>query len=229
MVIGCGNFGARPQPPFAASNEASMAAVARVEQLGRRVVVARPRAAPASARPCDEPAAGRLDLVAPLAPGALDAFEDLAERRHPVPRLVGKVGPAVERAAVGRQEHRHRPAAAAGHRLDGGHVDLIEIGPFLAVDLDRHEVVVQVARRRLVLERLAFHHVTPMAGRVADAQEDRPVEEPGPGEGLGPPRIPLDRVAGVLEEIGTRLPGEAVGHVRMVRGVGAWKHRKRSG
>ena len=228
MVIGCGNFGARPQPPFAASNEASMAAVARSSSS----VVG--SSSPAASRALvgqalDEPAAGRLDLVAPLAPGALDAFEDLAERGHPVPRLVGKVGPAVERAAVGSQEHRHRPAAAPGHRLDRGHVDLIEIGTLLAVDLDRHEVVVEIARRRLVLERLAFHHVTPMAGGVADAQEDRPVQEPGPSEGFGPPRIPLDRVAGVLEEIGTRLPGEAIGHVRMVRGVGAWRHQKRSG
>ena len=65
--------------------------------------------------------------------------EDLPERRHPVARLVREVRAAVERLAVGRQEHRHRPAAAAGHRLDGRHVDRVEVGALLAVDLDRHE------------------------------------------------------------------------------------------
>ena len=32
------------------------------------------------------------------------------------------------------------------------------------------------------------------------------------GEGLGAPRIPVDRVAGVLEEVGTALASQAVGH-----------------
>ena len=41
-----------------------------------------------------------------------------AERGHPVARLVGEVGSAVERPAVRGQEDAHRPAAATGHRLD---------------------------------------------------------------------------------------------------------------
>ena len=147
-----------------------------VEDRRRRIVRAGIEPALLDQR-LDEPAARRLDLGALLAPGALDAFEDLPERRHPVARLVGEVGPAVERPALRGQEDRHRPAAAAGHRLDRRHVDLVEVGPLLAIDLDRHEVVVQVAGRRLVLERLAFHHVTPVTGRVADRQEDRPVEQ----------------------------------------------------
>ena len=85
----------------------------------------------------DQSPASRLDLDALLAPGAFYAFEDLPERWHAVPRLVREVGPAVERAAVGRQEDGHRPAAAAGHRLDRRHVDLVEVRPLLAIDLDR--------------------------------------------------------------------------------------------
>ena len=151
-----------------------MAAVAASSSVWRRPVV------PASSRaPFDQsghqPPAGGVDLGPLLAPGPIDALEHLPERRHTVARLVREVGAAIERPAVGRQEDRHRPAATAGHRLDGRHVHLVEVGPFLAIDLDRDEVVVEIARRRLVLERFALHDVAPVAGRVADRQEDRPV------------------------------------------------------
>ena len=127
-------------------------------------------------------------------------------------RLVRVVRAAVERPAVGRQEDRHRPAALPGHRLDGAHVDLVEVGPLLAVHLDRHEVLVHVGRRGRVLERLALHDVAPVARGVADREEDRPVEQLRPGERVAAPREPVDRVVGVLEQVGARLAGEAVGH-----------------
>ena len=57
------------------------------------------------------------------------------------------IGAAVKRLQVGRQKHRHRPAAAAGHHLHGVHVDLIEVGPLLAIDLDADEVARSSAAR----------------------------------------------------------------------------------
>ena len=215
MVIGCGNLGARPQPPLAGSNDASIAAAAASSRLGVGIGVAGVQARLVH-EPLDEPPAGRLDLGSLLAPRPLDAFEHLPERRHPVARLVGEVGPAVERPAVGRQEDRHRPAPATGHRLDRGHVDLVEVGPLLAIHLDRDEVVVQVAGGRFVLERLALHDVAPMARRIADAQEDRPVEQLRPGQRVRPPRRPVDRVVRVLEEVRAGLCREPVGHWAMV-------------
>ena len=160
----------------------------------------------------DQPRPRRFELVALLAPGARDALEHLAEGRHPVARLVRVVGAAVERPAVGRQEDRHRPAALPGHRLDGAHVQLVEVGALLAVHLDRHEVVVHVGRGRRVLERLALHDVAPVAGGVADREEDRPIEQLRAGERVAAPREPVDRVVGVLEQVGARLAGEAVRH-----------------
>ena len=229
MVIGCGNLGARPQPPLAASNEASIAPAAAASSSGVG------SSTPASSRDCSTspwtsrpPAASTSAAL--LAPGTIDALEHLAERRHPVARLVRVVGAAVERTALGGQEDRHRPATATGHRLDRRHVDLVEVGPLLAVDLDRHEPVVQVARRRLVLERLALHHVAPVTGRVADRQEDRPVQQLRPGEGVGTPRKPVDRVVRVLEEVGAGLPGEAICHAfdGTRTSSGAPRHQKRA-
>ena len=99
--------------------------------------------------------------------------QHLLERRQPVPRLRREVGAAEERLARRRQEHRHRPAAVPGQRDDGVHVDRVEVGPLLAVDLDRDEVLVQHARGQLVLERLPLHHVAPVARGVADREQDR--------------------------------------------------------
>ena len=62
------------------------------------------------------------------------------EARHSLARLRREVGAAVERHALGVAEHGQRPAAVTGHRLDRLHVDVVDVGPLLPVDLDGHEV-----------------------------------------------------------------------------------------
>ncbi len=112
-----------------------------------------------------------------------------------------KVRAAVERLQVGRQPDAHRPAARSGRRLHERHVDAIDVGPLLAIDLDRDEVLVQHRRDVGVLERLVLHHVAPVAGRVADREKDRLVLGARPRERLVAPRIPVDRIVRVLEQI----------------------------
>ena len=91
---------------------------------------------------------------------------------------VGKYVPPKNGLPSGVRNTRHRPAALAGHRLDRVHVDRVQVRPLLAVHLDGHEPAVELRRGRLVLERLALHHVAPVARRVADRQEDRAVLPP---------------------------------------------------
>ncbi len=151
-------------------------------------------------------------LVTLVAPRVLDRREHLQEAGVPGRRLLGEVGAAEERFAVGGEEHRHRPAALAGHRLGGFHVDRVDVGTLLAVDLDRHEVLVQVRRGGGVLEGLVRHDVAPVARRVADRQQHRSVLTPCQVERLVPPREPVDRVLGVLAQVRAGLGREAVGH-----------------
>src|SRR5262249_20076886 len=61
-----------------------------------------------------------------------------------------------------------------------------------------------------VFERLVGHHVAPVAGRVADGDEDRHVTPGGLGERRLGPRPPVDRVVLVLEQIGRGGIGEPV-------------------
>ena len=214
IVIACGNFGARPKPPHCGSN-----CGATLRDGGREDLGVERRAGARCAQHVLVDRLGELvglflDVVALLVPGLGDDLAHPRERRHAVAVLVGEVGAAVERAAVGGEPHRHRPAAAAGERLHGLHVDRVDVGSFFAVDLHVHEQPVHDVGDRGILERLVRHHVTPVARRVADRQEDRLAFGARPLERFVAPRVPVDRVVAVLVEVRAGLGAEAVGHVR---------------
>jgi hypothetical protein len=62
-------------------------------------------------------------------------------------------------------------------------------------------------------EALALHHVAPVTGGVADREEDRLVLTPGLLERLLAPRVPVDRIVRVLEQVRRFLAGQAVGRL----------------
>ena len=101
---------------------------------------------------------------------------------RPVARLGRPIGAAEHRLAVGREKHGERPAALLAERVQRAHVDVVDVRPLLAVDLDVDEQRVHEARRFRVLERLVRHHMAPVAGGVADREQDRTVAPLGLGE-----------------------------------------------
>jgi len=152
------------------------------------------------------------DVFPVIAPRLDHASQDLLEARHPVARLIRKIGARVKRLSVWREKDRHGPAATTGHRIDGLHVDAVDIGTLLAIDLHVDEVRVHLFGRHLVFERLVRHHVAPVTSRVADAEQNRFVlffREP---HRLLAPWIPIDRVVDVLKQIGAGLVLEMIGH-----------------
>ena len=158
-----------------------------------------------------------LHLVAPVLPDVGEGVEDGGERRPALEIGGWEVGAAVEGSTVGGEEHAHRPATGTGDGLDRLHVDGVDVGSLLAVDLHADERRVEALGHDGVLERLVGHDVAPVAGRVAHGQEDRPVLGRGPGERLLAPRVPVDRVVRVLLQVGTGLGGQAVGGGHPVR------------
>src|SRR5690606_24440149 len=64
----------------------------------------------------------------------------------------------------------------------------------------------------LILERLVRHYVAPMAGRVANAEQDGPVLGASALERFVAPRIPIDGIVGVLAQVGTAGGGETIRH-----------------
>jgi hypothetical protein len=141
-----------------------------------------------------------LQSLTLLRPRLGDAHQHPAKRRQAVAVVRRKVSAAVERLEARREKHRHRPAAMPRHDLHRGHVNLVEVGAFLAVDLDADEVLVQKLADLRVLEALMLHDVAPVARGVADAEEDRPVQLAGLSQSFLAPGEPIDRVVGVLLE-----------------------------
>ena len=156
---------------------------------------------------------GVLDDFVTLGPiGVGDCLEHAHETRTVVAIVGGEVGPSENRLTRWQQEHRHGPAAAAGHHLDRGHVDLVEIGPFLAIHLDAHEVLVHDLGNRWVFERLVLHDMAPVAGGITDAEENQFVFHFCPLKCFRTPGIPIYGVMGMLQEVRASLVDEPVRH-----------------
>ena len=152
-LTGSGNLGRRefaglkPKPPNSGSN-CSASCVSRLggHDRARAARLGRSRAAVSCLRTASVSVVGRLVDLGPLvSPGVGHRADQGQEPGEPVAAW-GEIRPAEERAAVGRQEHRHRPAAAA-EGLEGRHVDLVDVGPLLAIDLDADEVRVEMPWR----------------------------------------------------------------------------------
>ena len=125
----------------------------------------------------------------------------------------GEIGSAPDGSAVGRQEHGQRPAALLAGGMERGHVDLVDVGALLAVDLDVHEEVVHDRGGRRILEALVGHDVAPVTGSVSDGEQDWFVGGGGLGKRRRAPGAPMDGIVLVLEEIGTGLEMKQVsGH-----------------
>jgi hypothetical protein len=148
-----------------------------------------------------------------LLPGLRDVPEDREEAAQDAPVSIArrKIGAGEEWAPLVIEPDAHRPAPAAGERLRRRHVDGVDVGPLLAVHLDRDEPLVEERGDLRVLERLLRHHVAPVAGGVAYGEEDGAPRPACDLERLVSPRVPVDRVLRVLPEIGARLGAEPIG------------------
>jgi hypothetical protein len=153
----------------------------------------------------------RLDLAAPGTIRVEHAGEDGAEPGLAILALGREIGSPEEHLAVGREERRERPAALAGEGLDRTLVARVHVRPLVPVHLDADEVLVQVRGDGWVFVRLAVHDVAPVAPHGADVEQDRAILLPGGGEGIGSPRIPVNRLMGGRLEIGGGGPIEKVG------------------
>lgn len=140
-----------------------------------------------------------FDLWSFLSPGGVDAAEDVGPAGHAGASLRREVGASEEGFAVGSAEDVERPAAVAVEHLLCVHVDFVDVGAFFAVDFDGDDEFVLELCDVVVFEGFAFHDVAPVAGGVADADEDGFVLFAGELPGFVAPGVPVDGVVLVLE------------------------------
>ena len=143
--------------------------------------------------------------------GLIHSHEHPRKARHAATVFRREIGTAVKGLAIRRQKHGHRPTAAPGEHLHRAHINLIEIRALFPVDFNIDEQLVHQARDLFVLERLALHHMTPVTGGIADAQQDRFVFRLGLLERLLTPAIPIHRIMRVLQQIRTGLVNQPIG------------------
>ena len=98
-----------------------------------------------------------------------------------------------------------------GNQHYRGHIDLVHIGMALPVDLDRDKVLIEQGGDGRVFETLPLHHMAPVTGGVADGEKDGLVLSLGLGKGLVGPGVPVDRVVGMLQQVGGVFQDQAVG------------------
>ncbi len=197
--------------PDAASDRIDRLDQARRE-IGQRRLARRcgARAAAAGLEPLLEQIGVGPDLVRLVAIDPRHFIQYTDECRPPVAFVLGKIGAAPERLGVGGEEHGQRPAALLAELVQRAHIDRIDIGALLAVDLDVDEQLVHHRGGGRVLEALMGHDVAPMAGGVADRQQDRLAAVAGLGERRLAPRPPMHRIVLVLEQIGAGLARKPV-------------------
>ena len=199
-------------PPCVGSKSLTIPANACGQDVGRQRLDA-PARGRHRAHLLQQPLRGEHDLAALLPVGVRDRRQHPGEAGNAVTVLRGVVGAAVEGLAVRRQEDRHGPSAATGHRLHRAHVDRVDVGPLLSVDLDADELEVHQLGDARVLERLALHDVAPVARGVADAQQDRLVLRLRPLQRLLAPRVPVHGIVGVLQQVGAGLVDQSIRHM----------------
>ena len=138
------------------------------------------------------------------AKGFGNRFQHAHEGRPAIVRDLGKISAAPERFASWRQEHGQGPAAAFAKSVQSRHINMIDIGALLAIDLDVHEKLVHHGRGRFVLKTFMRHHMAPMAGGIADREQNRLIYRLRFRERRRAPHPPMHGILGVLQKIRAR-------------------------
>ena len=220
----CGNLGAPPKPPHSGSKLRSSCCAAIAERRGIESLRARRGRRLQPGERLHHRRAGGAQLRLVVAVVIRHLLQQRAEGRQAVARRRREVGATEERPlVVMHQEHGQRPAAAAARQqLVRQLVEAIEVGALLAVHLDVHEALVHERRDGRVLEGLVRHDVAPVAGRVADGQQDRPALPAGARRA---PPLPRDTSQPGCRRAGAGrgclpAPGDCGGRCRALSWVG---------
>ena len=116
-----------------------------------------------------------VHLFAVVAVGLLDQAQHVLEAGPAEAGLEREVGATPEGLSLRREEHGKRPAPLLAHERERPLVDGVEVGALFAVHLDVDEEPVHQRGRLCVLEALVGHDMAPVAGGIADREQNRPV------------------------------------------------------
>src|SRR6185503_2132033 len=140
-----------------------------------------------------------LDVLSFITERSHDGRQHILPGRTVVNGARRKISPPIKRLGLRREKYIQWPASAAGNGLHRLHIYMIEVGPLLSVDLDIDEVFIHKGSRFRMLDTFPLHHMTPVTGRIANADQDGLVFLPGLLQCFIPPWIPIYGVMGMLQ------------------------------
>ena len=112
-----------------------------------------------------------------------------------------EVGATEKRPSIWETKDVQGPASVLGEQLYRFHVDMIKIGSLFAVYFDTYEMAVHQTGDIPVIETFVGHDVAPVAGAIADRDQDRLIVATSGFESLWAPRVPVDRIVRVLSQV----------------------------
>ena len=155
-------------------------------------------------RQCSDKRSGALqNLLALLRPSCGHRLDHLGQGGLAPAGLWRQIGLGIKRSTLGCGENGQWPPQVVGEGLSLRHIEGIHFGVFLSVHFDADQFLVQQFGGGLVIKALPRHHVTPVAGGVANGDHHRAVPTCGLGESFGPPGEPVHALVGVGEQIRT--------------------------
>jgi len=98
-------------------------------------------------------------------------------------------------------------------------VDFVQIGTFLPVNFYVHKQGIHLFRSNPILERLMGHHMAPVASGIADGEQNRLVLTTCQFQRALVPRMPSNRIMGMLQQIGACFFGQMVGRIVVLHGA----------
>ncbi len=120
-------------------------------------------------------------------------------RKNAMPLLGWKISASVKWLGCGSQKHIQWPAASQTHILNGIHINLVNIWSLLSVNFYANKQIVHNFRQRLIFKAFSFHHMAPMASRIANTHDHGLVFRFRFFQSFFAPRKPIDRVVGMLQ------------------------------
>src|SRR5579864_2327320 len=125
--------------------------------------------------------------------------------------VVGReIGSPIKRLSVRSEKGSKRPAALPADGLNCNLITAVNIGTFVAIDLNGDEALIDDLRDFRILVGFAVHHVTPMTPHRSDVEQDGLVLPLGDLECLVTPFMPLDRLMHGGAQVGGGGAGEGV-------------------
>ena len=144
-------------------------------------------------------------------PQGRDLPADIQNTGLPEPTAQRKIGRGKKRLFVRGQQHGHGPSPPARNHMAGRHINSIDIRTLFPIHFDADKCLVQGRGCLGIFKRFFFHDMTPVAGGISDRQKNGLLGCFGKGKGGIPPRVPVYRIVGMLQQIGTFFVNQAVG------------------